>query len=727
MRVRVIRLAAAVAAIAAALAAAGEAPADRPAPALAQSPATPWRPYAHPVDRWLGESRAVAVDGDHAYFAVGRAIAVADIRDPAAARLVGRSRPLPLAPDNAAPPPITDVAAADGFVWAVTRRADDGVAVFDARDPARPRLVAQVPLTGGPPYAVSARGRECVVALQSWSPDRTDAGLVVLRIVPVGHVIAVSRWHDASVAISPSDVVWVGDRIFVSGSPNEIGIFSISGEAGAPRELTLRAYHGVEWSSGSNLSHLAVDGCRLYALGHDSWDVGGGAGGVTAYDICQDGAPVRLGWFGSSELYEHAASGIAAVTLGGRSYALIADSHGSVVVLDATEPAAEWPATPLIDPVSGVHGCRSGVAVVGRLVLSTGCGLMTAILADDVPRAVRTGHLLGLASFGLLEFPAEWRAHATMAGAHILVVHAGVAQLVDPAAPIAPAVVGRVAIAPGGETNMFQYIDAAAAATSAWIAGASGPVIAVDLRDPRSPAVVGDLGMAAAALAASGNLVAAASWSADSISLFDVTDPAHPREVGRVPADTSYVHDIVFGHDRLYASGGRSGLQVIDIRDPARPHVLAADRTDEDVLRVAADDVIAVATDSTGLRVYDLAGVPQGRLDITARVPFAGTGLPSAREVVSERLALVHAGGRRIALLHSQQPAALLAVDVTDPAHPATGPLWRAPVPFEAMTVAADRAYLFGGLTGAEFSVIEAGALAVAAALSLPYLSNSGF
>ncbi|MEO8082770.1 MAG: hypothetical protein ABI780_03045 [Ardenticatenales bacterium] len=725
MRVHLPLIATTLTALAAATLTAA-APPRRPAvpAALAQAPAGAVRPYVRQVDRWLGETRAVAVDGDRAYYSVGRAIAVADIANVVAPRLLGRSGPLPLAPDEANPPPITDVAAADGYVWAVTRRAEDGVAVFDARDPTRPRLVAQVRLpSDGVPRSVAARGRECIVAVASLWSAPPYGGVWVMRVAPDGRVGEVARWQDPAVPLMPSDVVWVGERVLVSGGPNDVASFALSGTAGGPRSLAVNGYRGGEWPD-QTPTHLAVDGCRAYTL------AGGGDDGdpVAAFDICRGVTPVQLGNYGASELYERHVSGIAAVTLGGRPYALVGDMLGGVVALDASDPAAAtWPATPLVPPVAEVHVCHADVAVADHVVLSTGCGLTTTAIADDSPRALRVGNIFGLAPSGQLWSDVSWRSAAAMAGANAVVVHGNIVQVVDPAAPIAPAVIGRVGIAPGGDTQSFQIFDMAATETAAWIAGVNGSVVAIDLRDPRAPTVAGDLGVGADAITADGHLVAAAPpLSGNAIVLFDVTDPALAREVGRIKAEQRYVGDLVLRHDRLFASLYFGNLTVIDVGDPSDPRILASD-PDTYADHVAVDDDVAVTTTFDSLCVYDLAGVADGQLAVTARIPFAAVGLTGSPDLEVDGLELVHAGGRRIALLYRRRPSVLLAVDVTDPAHPVAGVPRSLPIPFEAMASRADRAYLFSGFAGAEFSVFEAGTIALVDRLQLPFLANGGF
>jgi len=52
-----------------------------------------------------------------------------------------------------------------------------------------------------------------------------------------------------------------------------------------------------------------------------------------------------------------------------------------------------------------------------------------------------------------------------------------------------------------------------------------------------------------------------------SLTLLDITDPAHPARYARLPLD-GVVEDITLAGERLYVAGTR-GLQIFDVRSPA--------------------------------------------------------------------------------------------------------------------------------------------------------------
>jgi len=223
-RARFARPALAAAVLLAALAVA--APPRRP-PAAAQPPAPPGRPYVRPADRWFGETRAVAAEGDRAYVSVGRAVAVADIGDPAGPRLLGRTAPLAAGPYDRDLTLITEIAVSGRWLWAITGNSfGDGdrgnvVAVFDVEDPARPHLQAVVPT---PPdrsvFGIAARGSVGVLAYADYGPTRgivRSSGLIAVRLDATGSPHVVGQWLPGDPLNQPYGLTWTGDTLVVNG------------------------------------------------------------------------------------------------------------------------------------------------------------------------------------------------------------------------------------------------------------------------------------------------------------------------------------------------------------------------------------------------------------------------------------------------------------------------------------------------------------------------------
>jgi len=58
------------------------------------------------------------------------------------------------------------------------------------------------------------------------------------------------------------------------------------------------------------------------------------------------------------------------------------------------------------------------------------------------------------------------------------------------------------------------------------------------------------------------------------LAIFDLSAPAEPRLVGSCEFH-SYVYEMDVAGDNVFVAGGRSGLLVIDVSDPAHPYLKA--------------------------------------------------------------------------------------------------------------------------------------------------------
>lgn len=150
----------------------------------------------------------------------------------------------------------------------------------------------------------------------------------------------------------------------------------------------------------------------------------------------------------------------------------------------------------------------------------------------------------------------------------------------------------------------------------------------LDITDPLAPRMIGRSallpGRAQVAAVSDGQVyMVERVWQgdahADRLFVVDVTDPAAPRLRGRLDLGANNLLEVVVRDGLLYGAGAKSGLLVLDVRDPDRPRYLTAVATDLPALGLAVDgDRLLVAVGSNarsgGLRVFGLADPTRPRL-----------------------------------------------------------------------------------------------------------------
>jgi hypothetical protein len=143
--------------------------------------------------------------------------------------------------------------------------------------------------------------------------------------------------------------------------------------------------------------------------------------------------------------------------------------------------------------------------------------------------------------------------------------------------------------------------------------------------------------------------------------ILDVSNPAAPREVGRIAGDTSKV--AVLGQT-VYAIDGVDTLRIFDVSNPAQPHLLGAFRpgdviTDLAVLPSPAGPSIPLAylgTLGQGVRIVDVSN-PAGPRELGA---YPSKGLAYSLALAGHRLYVANGWGA----------SGLSVVDISNPAIP---------------------------------------------------------
>lgn len=218
-----------------------------------------------------------------------------------------------------------------------------------------------------------------------------------------------------------------------------------------------------------------------------------------------------------------------------------------------------------------------------------------------------------------------------VSGDHVFLVIASSLQVIDARDPSNPQRMGSYPFA--GSPN-----DIAISGNYAFVAenvGKKGQIEVVDISDPANPRQVGiaEIEQEARAIAIAGQHAFVAvseikysagledSWTA----VFDISDPAKPRAVGRLDALANAFDVVVSGNYAYVADGGgynadqpSEGLSILDISDPTTPRRVSTLRGEPYTIRsghhvAVSGDVAMLSTDRWGVLIIDVSN-PANRL-----------------------------------------------------------------------------------------------------------------
>lgn len=152
--------------------------------------------------------------------------------------------------------------------------------------------------------------------------------------------------------------------------------------------------------------------------------------------------------------------------------------------------------------------------------------------------------------------------------------------------------------------------DVAASGSYAFVADDQSGLEVVDLSDPSSPRIVGNLDTAGISfqVAASGNLVYLIHYGSG-LRIIDVSDPAAPRQVGFLSGSTYYGVAVegTTVYLTIWTGDAQSGLRVIDASDPTAPRIVGGANTGGGASAVAVSGGIACLADGSALRIIDVS------------------------------------------------------------------------------------------------------------------------
>jgi len=491
-----------------------------------------------------GSPSAVALAGNYAFLALGSALEIVDVSDPARAHLVGRVE----GPSSDRPVRISGLAVDGERVYAVGGAT---LTVFDVSRPTEPRTRFAVPLPETGADLATARNRVYVVS---------GVAFYVLDITgPEAPRVA------ASIAVGGSKMALAGDVAYVLGSGVTAIDISDPDRPVARGTLPVAQYaHDI-----AAVGHVAVvvDADREYTY-------------FRVLDFTDSEQPVEtasLIW--GRPWYQVGVWGHAYVASGnGRIYAFklearvdwpLAEDDGTMLVVDVADPAHPR--------IVGSVRLGGGLAAEGLAVsggrLAVALGEQPTGWGDSVDPAIAGA--LRLVDVTDAADPAEigryvppYRATSlAISGQLLCVADNSLLNLVDVTDPAVPQLASSISfggvrqIAPIGDAGYFALLT-------------ESQLAVLDARVPQTPRVVSRLDLVVYDIAVAGGFA----YGVDGYSLvvIDVRRPDALRETGRLMLDANHQTSFFLAIEGRFAYVSSIGqLLVVDVADPAHPNLVA--------------------------------------------------------------------------------------------------------------------------------------------------------
>lgn len=420
----------------------------------------------------------------------------------------------------------------------------------------------------------------------------------------------------------------------------------------------------LHWTAGvdtpGSASAVAASGTCAYVADGDS--------GLQVVDILDPESPRAIG---SIDTPGHAT----ALAVAG-SYVYIADGQSGLQVIDLTDAAS-----PRIVGSVDTPGNARSVAIAGghAYVADADAGLQVIDIADpSSPQIVAS-------------LVSEFSARAVVVEgsfAHLVesfdddgfVISA--LTVIDVSSPANPRVVGKL--------DFEEEVSALAiSGTDAYLVGDSG-LLVVNISDPASPQFVcgATVWSSPEAVTVSGSYLYVASRGLDiDLTVFDITNPEGPREVGNVDAPGDGTGVAVAG-SHAYLTTDDAGLQVIDVANPASPPRVGRAGIHYVAMAVAVSGTYAYLLDNwRKLTVIDFADPAQPHSVGSVRVPIHAYRDDCDLAVDGNHVYVAAGSG-------------LAVVDVTDPLQPSVVGTVSTPGQARAVAVSRSYAYVSGYETG---------------------------
>jgi len=496
----------------------------------------------------LGQSFAVAVDGNYAYVAdFSTGVKVLDVHDPTAPAIVGSS-------STAAP--ANDIAV-DGDLGFVAC-GYSGLKILRITTPSSPLIIGTIALSGSA-TGVAVAGNIAYVA----------AGTAGLHVIRVSTPSAPTRIGGYDTAGTANAVAISGNRAYIADVSDGLVILDVTNPA-APTLLG-------SYDTAGNAVDVAVAGPCAYVADH--------TGGVAIIDVSNPSHPTLVSTVATPGLaYDVAAVG---------TLLYVAEYAGGVMMIDVTNPAS-----PVVLQNRETPGDARGLMVVGEYAYVADYYSGLSIVKVDTPvPPYRLGHygtleirdvaVSGKYAYGVRESNPRFvvldisnPAQPSVVGycslpraAFVVVVDGKYAyvgtdynlSVVDITNPAAPVYVGMA--------DAYDQVEDLAIAGDVAYLVEGGTVRTYDVTNPTTPVMIGSLSYVSAkgvAVAGDYAYVAVAPGGSGALNVYDVTDPTSPNHVGTCQVSPG-ARRVAIAGNYCYVACDPSGVDAVDITSGTNP------------------------------------------------------------------------------------------------------------------------------------------------------------
>jgi hypothetical protein len=217
-----------------------------------------------------------------------------------------------------------------------------------------------------------------------------------------------------------------------------------------------------------------------------------------------------------------------------------------------------------------------GTARIERaLCVNETCEICTATLVRATHNAGE-GEGQGITLLSELSNPAWGQGYTfnvRVAGTLAYLIRQDGLHIIETADPVHPVELGHYQRSGTGYSNDVKLVDAGA---KRFALIADSPVDIVDVTDPTAPVLAGEIPEAAhTAFTETRDGVTRAYFGSydGSCPVYDVTDPAQPRKLGRYLVGSSLVHDLSVESGIAYLNAWEAGFLMVDFNTPEVPQL----------------------------------------------------------------------------------------------------------------------------------------------------------
>jgi hypothetical protein len=522
-----------------------------------------------------GATLAMVARGDRVYLGIGPRLAVMDVSDADAPRLLGVS---PLLPDLVQSVVVEGDRAYVGVApldreWIFRPQFGDpsSLHVLDIHDPAHIGLLGSWPVPGSGAWVATAAGRVCVVT-------ELDDG--------IGQAIVLDATDPAAIQVQatltvgePFDVTSLGDNVYLveadEAGASQLRVIDMkrapATKVVAPVGPTAFRVQQVLLAAQAGYVYAAIEGLDHVTCGYRSW--------FQVFDVADPTQAQVTATLAIPGCSQNIPGAIAFAITDRRAYFHVGNVYGYdwVAIVDVTDPRAPTNEGTMGTPWErGLH-IAPMAAVDGRLYWA-GSSFQAYTLAEPVQPQV-AGHWQGV-----------YNVSGVVAGAGVAYTAdvAGYVAALDTGTADTPTFLGGLAFKPSGSTAAAQSVNYLARdgnrlylnSNNSRQVVSAGPLRAIDITESASPRTLWTQDVRPRAIAAANGHLFATGMQAYTVGNrefsrvgFDILDPSSgPPMPNRGSLATADTHDsMLIVDETIYLPGHDLQLRILDISDASAP------------------------------------------------------------------------------------------------------------------------------------------------------------